>query len=70
MFGGTLGFKRSMIRWEHVVRAGTTATSYWYLYFLKDGVRVHWSYLYPGYVRLTEAIRAHCPNLELPADMA
>jgi hypothetical protein len=69
LFGWTLGASRTAIEWTDIVASGKTSTGYWYVE-AADGRRVHWSYLYPGYPQLTAAIRARCPNLPLPEDMA
>jgi hypothetical protein len=60
-FGLTLGTQRTLLRWEQIVRSGKTATGYWYVESL-DGRRVYWSFLYPGYGALVQALRKHCVN--------
>jgi hypothetical protein len=67
-FGPTLGTRRTLIRWEEIVRAGKTATDYWYVESY-DNRRVHWSFLYPGYGALVRAIRKHCTNMQLGSDL-
>ena len=68
LFGPTLGLKRTQIIWSDIVKTGTTFTSYWFVES-SDGRRIYWSYLYKGHVALTQALRAHCPNLELLPEM-
>jgi|HubBroStandDraft_6_1064221.scaffolds.fasta_scaffold125965_3 hypothetical protein len=68
LFGPTLGLKRTQVAWSDIVKAGETFTSYWFVES-SDGRRIYWSYLYKGYSALTQALRARCPNLELPAGM-
>jgi hypothetical protein len=68
MFGLTLGLTRAQLAWSNLRFAGKTATGYWYVE-AADGRRVYWSYLYPGYGALVDAIVGHCPALELPEDL-
>lgn len=54
--GLILGARRAVLRWEEIIRAGETATGYWYVES-GDGQRVYWSFLYPGYGALVQAVR-------------
>jgi hypothetical protein len=68
MFGLTLGLARTTLAWKDLRCAGKTLTGYWYAE-AADGRRVYWSYLYPGYGALVDAIVGQRPDLELPEDL-
>ncbi len=64
-FGPTLGLKRDRLEWSDIVKAGKTATGYWFVEST-DGRRVYWSYLYKGYRSFETFLKLKCPNLTLP----
>lgn len=64
-FGPTLGLKRTTIGWNEIVKAGTTSSGYWFVESA-DGQRIYWSYLYPGYGALVQAIQTHAGQVQLP----
>lgn len=68
LFGPTLGLRRTQIIWSDIVKTGATLTSYWFIES-GDGRRVYWSYLYKGHRALAQALRTHCPNLEMLPEM-
>lgn len=67
-WGLTLGTKRTFVRWQELVKAGKTASMYWYVE-AEDGRCVFWSSQYPGWGALTAALYRKCPKLALPPDM-
>lgn len=57
LFGLTLGWKRQQIEWDDVEKTGKTFTGYDYLQ-TRDGRRIYWSYLYPGFGAFESTLRA------------
>ena len=68
LFGPSLGVVRVSMRWDEVVAAGKTATSYWFIQSA-DGRRIYWSYLYPGYGRFVDRLKGQRPDIALPDDL-
>lgn len=57
LFGLTLGWKRRQIKWDDISKIGKTFTGYDYLE-TRDGRRIYWSYLYPGFGTFESTLRA------------
>lgn len=63
LFGLTLNFERTRIRWEDIVTTGMTRTQYWFVE-ARDGRRIFWNYLYPGYGALWNRLIKECPDVD------
>ena len=57
LFGLTLGWKRHRIAWRDIEKTGKTFTGYDYLE-TRDGRRIYWSFLYPGFRAFENTLRA------------
>jgi hypothetical protein len=68
LFGPSLGRSRTIIRWDEIASTGKTATSYWFIQS-RDGRRIYWSYLYPGYGRFVDSLLLNRPQMVLPDDL-
>ena len=68
LFGPGLGRRRTTIPWNEITATGKTITSFWFIQS-RDGRRIYWSYLYPGYGRFVESLMRKRPELELPKDL-
>ncbi len=68
LFGPSLGYSRTTIRWNDIASTGKTATDYWFIQ-ASDGRRIYWSYLYPGYGRFVESLKLNRPQIILPDDL-
>lgn len=68
LFGPGLGRSRTTIKWTEINLTGKTVTSFWFIQ-ARDGRRIYWSYLYPGYGRLVDDLRRKLPHLELPREL-
>ncbi|QNA85209.1 hypothetical protein G4G27_15285 [Sphingomonas sp. So64.6b] len=68
LFGPSLGRSRTTIRWDEIVSTGKTTTSYWFIQS-RDGRRIYWSYLYPGYGRFVDSLLLNRPQMMLPEDL-
>lgn len=68
LFGLSLGLSRTSISWDEIKSTGKTITGYWFIQS-RDGRRVYWSYLYPGYGRFVDNLLFHRPSLKIPDDL-